>query len=401
MSGYLEGDGASAEAVSVYDADPVLRLSGIAPPDPPAEPMDAREREYFVRVGDALFARRTKVREGSREAWSALRAEFLTDSPFRENPPSAKKTMEEIEALALIVRVSCCRCGHPIWVGYHAELRLALFHHLGPKARAQGILDWENCVADLMVALFDARLGEKHILNLEDPAESRRIVEEGTPKFWRYNPSYYFSSWLNRVAVNFMIDVGKKAANRPSRNLPLGDDQMRAIPAGDHVEGEVIGRASENPERDRLLSELARGLNSMGLHPKFIEANIRALIRRRQQELAAAESPGDADRIRARTQAKLFVLNELNAGWREHEEVIRSANAHIDSELGRAYAVKTYCERKLYWRCADLFILHCLEACGADVSLLGAYMRRRQDDEYPMDRDVRQRMKPFLRLMTP
>jgi len=141
--------------------------------------------------------------------------------------------------------------------------------------------------------------------------------------------------------VNFMIDVGKKAANRPSRNLPLGDDQMRAIPAGDHVEGEVIGRASENPERDRLLSELARGLNSMGLHPKFIEANIRALIRRRQQELAAAESPGDADRIRARTQAKLFVLNELNAGWREHEEVIRSANAHIDSELGRAYAVKT------------------------------------------------------------
>ena len=400
MSEFLEGNGLGW-AINVYDADPVLRLGGIAPPDPPAEPLDAREREYFVRVCDALLAMRPKVHGELREAWSALRGEFLADSPFGSRPPSAKKTMAEIEALALIVRVSCCRCGHPIWAGYHAELRMALMHSLAPKARAMGLADWEDCVADLMVGLFDVRLGVKDVLNPEDPDGSRRAAGAGTPRFWRYNPAYYFTSWLNRVAVRFMIDASQKPSNRPGRNLPLDDGLMDVIPMDGSVEEEALVGASKNPERDGLLFGLSRELNSLGLHPKFIEANIRALVKRQQKSLETAESPGEAERIRAGTQAKRLALEELNAGWQNHTQVIDGANARIESELGRGYGIKRYDEQKLFWGCADQFILHCVEACGADVSLLDIYLKRLRpkDRDCPRDPEVRRRMEPLLKAL--
>jgi hypothetical protein len=309
--------------------------------------------------------------------------------------------MAEIEALALIVRVSCCRCGHPIWAGYHAELRLALFHHLAPMARKMGLRDWEDCVADLMVALFDARLGAKDLLNPADPGGSRRAARKGTPKFWRYNPSYYFTRWLNRVAVRFMIDVNKKPMNRPDRNLALDDGLMGVIPEDGSVEEEAIASASKDLERDGLLMALSLELNSLGLHPKFIEANIRALVTRRQKDQEAAGSAAVAEKIRAGTQAKRLVLEELNAGWQNHTQVIDGANARIESELGRGFGIKRYDEQKLFWGCADQFILHLVEACGADVSLLDIYLKRLRpkDKDCPRDPEVKRRMEPLLRAL--
>jgi hypothetical protein len=86
MSVSIEGNG-PGRVIGVYGADPVLRLCGITPPDPPAEPMDPREREYFVRVGDAFLAMRRRYtrnsgRRGARCAANSWRTAPSVTAPL-------------------------------------------------------------------------------------------------------------------------------------------------------------------------------------------------------------------------------------------------------------------------------------------------------------------------------
>ena len=151
MSEFVIDDKAGSKAVYVYEADPVLRMSGVDLPESPLEPMCVLERAYFAKVCDSYLARRTNVRLELVQAWTALRAEFLSDSVFScAQPASAHKTVAEIEALALLLRVCCCRCEQPPWRGYHVELRLALIYFLRSKAYIKSLPDWENCVAEIL-----------------------------------------------------------------------------------------------------------------------------------------------------------------------------------------------------------------------------------------------------------
>lgn len=395
-------DRMGSKAESVYEADPVLRLSGVDLPDSPVEPMSARERVYFAKVCDSYLARRTNVHLELVQAWTALRAEFIADSLFGcVRPASTHKTVAEIEALALLLRVTCCRCDQPVWRGYHVDLRMALINFLRIKAYVRALPDWENCVSDILFNLFDRRLDAKAVLPLTDSGVSGRVVELGTPKFWRYNPVYYFVSWLNKVAVHFISDDRGRPGHRPEHNLPLDDGLICVVPADIHVEDEAIDSASANPERERLFERLGRELNSVGLHPSFIEANIRALVAWQQEAEAKARAPGEAEKIRTETLARVFSLQEMNAGWQNHKQILDSTNLRIENELGSEYELKRYDEQKLFWWCADLFMLYCMEACGADVSLLDIYLKRLRpkDRDCPRDAAVRRRMASFLKTL--
>ena len=218
------------------------------------------------------------------------------------------------------------------------------------------------------------------------------------PKFWKYNPTYYFASWLNKVAVHFMSDDRGRPGHRPEHNLPLDDGLINAVPSDVRVEDEAIDGASSNPEREQLLEKLGRELNSMGLHPSFIEANIRALVAAQREAEAKAHAPGEVEKIRTETLSRVFGLQEMNSGWQNHKQVIDSTNMRIENELGSLYELKRYDEQKLFWWCTDLFILYCMEVCGADLSLLDIYLKRLRpkDRDCPRDAAVRKRMASFL-----
>ncbi len=371
------------QTIGMYWKDPVLRICVESSPEA-AEPMDAEERQYFACVADAYFDLRMRPTPEFAQAWQALRAEFLDDALFPcEKPPTPRRTAAQIEALALLLRVTCVRHRTAIWRGYYVELAMALRIWFHGKARARGLQAFEDGAQELLGALFLGKTGKPPVLPMEQPEQARQLAQKAMPLFWRFDPRYYFQKWMDRVANNYFTDLGRKEQRERNRTLSFSEAWMAFIPDKASTEGDAlrhIGRQEED-ERGRRLMEQAKRLNSIGLNPEFVQLNI--------QRLLEGATAGDA-----KAELQLAYLQALA----EEPENRTRARERAERDAGGKVKLGMYQQEKLYYQCVDAFLLFCVEHCEADPALLAHYLRRIRpsDKDCPREAEVKRRMQRQL-----
>lgn len=403
MSNYQIGEMAQRGAVCIYDLDPALTAADVPMPDPSTEPMSPAERRYFARVGDYYLERRHDVHAELRQAWKALKDEFLDDRALgRAEPPRTHLPMGELEALALMLRVISCRFGHPVWDGYCAALYIALSGHLTGEARKLGLSDPENAASDYLDKLLLRSLDPKQLPLPSDPEKRAEIIKDSTPVFWRFNPRSYFLRWFKEIAHNGLIDARRKRGSGIGFFAPYDPERHSETQDDGDVEGAALFNVTFDPALAKHLGALAAPLNGMGLDPAILKERIGAVTDAQREAETQMTLPGEIALSRAEARAKVIALEEMAGIWDNDQQIIDRTNARILSE-GMNHKFSRYTEQKLYWRCVDEFVLRCMEAHGADPALADFYVvnQRPNDKNRSMESDIRKRMARFLKEANP
>ncbi len=397
------------EGHEFYRSDPVLAACPKKPPDRQLEAMCEEERAYFAEVGDYYYGLRVNPWPLFAEAWARVRGTFLDGAVLEPRPenPDKEWLIAEREALALLLRVTVCRCDTPEWMALYGAMQENMAGYAEAMARKLGLADVDEAVARFFQRHFEQG---RHL-----PAEIGGnadvlswLMRFSPPGFWKYLPSGYYSAYLDFVLPHRLIDIRRSEEAKRRRETLMTEHIQAVIAAQNDVEADAFAMADQQMiQMEHLFEEITEEMNGLRVNPEFVRMCVREIkakcaedergLRAKSGEKANGQVDEAVRKLRKKANAKIIVYHELLAEHQHFTDVLREANVKAQQRIGGDAKITQYTMYKMYFCAMDLFVLEAIDR-GFPKTLLKFYLQhvRHRDHDAPREKGVKARMNELM-----